>query len=309
MRSRSARLTDSDRLQLRIAVASAAPPTIDSVLRGSGIPVDVVRTSAGGARALVRTGDADGALLAAPVRLVIPSTPTSASLAARLLMERAAGVASGEVAEAPAIQRVDARRDRVDILGADRLKLLVVLLYLVANLSLVLVPLLISEEIERGTIEALLLAATPGDIGAAKALVGLGATGVMVALTVNLGDVTPHDSGVFLAGIGLLAAALLPFGLAAGIALRTTARVSTLMGVVVIAALAPVAVLAVHLPAVLRVAAQIAPTGLAARLLADGLSGRLLYGSPAAACAGLLIWALAGFALLAAQMRNRSAHQ
>jgi ABC-type transport system involved in multi-copper enzyme maturation permease subunit len=270
----------------------------------------------------VREGSAEIALIAGAsfeedvrsgrdpaLTVIVPRTASSTSAFAEALVDPALRALAGQQLPARiALHTVDTNHhDPIDQLGTDRFKLLLVIVYLIANVALILVPTLVAEEHEQGTLDALLMVGSPLDVGAAKALVGITAVSLMVVLTVNLGDITPADGGLFAAGALLLAVVLIGFGLLVGALLRTTARVNIWMGLLILPVIAPAALLGLSMPAPARLILSLTPTAEATRLLANGLTGESVYSQPALSVLGLLAWGAIAYALLVRTLARREA--
>ncbi len=316
--------TGGDRPQVTIAIAGADASLTPALQQAAGDSARLTLTPVGArqAAALVRAGDADIALIAGPgfdddlragrdpeLTVIVPAAVTSASGLAQALVDPTLRQLAGQQLPARvSVHAVDSsNHDPIDRIGSDRFKLLLVVVYLIANVALILVPTLVAEEHEQGTLDALLMVGSPLDVGAAKALVGVAAVSTMVVLTVNLGDIAPADNGLFAAGVLLLAVVLIGFGLLIGAVLRTTARVNTWMGLLILPVIAPAALLGLSLPGALRIALSLTPTAEATRLMANGLSGETIYSQPALSALGLLLWGAIAYGLLVRTLARREA--
>jgi MFS family permease len=127
--------------------------------------------------------------------------------------------------------------DRIDL---SRYFVLASVAMLISFIAFLVVPVILSEEIERKTLDALLLAARPAEVMVAKALVGLLYTLVAVPLTLVLTDLRPEDPLRFTAGALGLAVGLIGFGLLFALALGNANRVNTWSGIAVLVVTIPV---------------------------------------------------------------------
>ena len=311
--------------EVHIAVAGPAPPELVTALRtqaGREANVTVTSTEAREVVKRVRDGDDDAGIVVGtgfltdlkagrhpPLKLILPRSRSSSSAVAVGLVDPALRLLAGQQPPARvAVETVDAGDDGVaDELGADRYTLLVIVVYLIANIALIVVPTLVAEEEEQGTIEALLLAGSPADVAAAKALVGLAAIAITLVLTLVLGDITPADTVLFGAGALMLSVALIGFGLWLGVLLREPTRVNTWMGVLIVPVIAPAVAIGFSLPAVASVAVSLTPPAEGARLLANGLAGETVFEHPLLSVLGLLVWSAIAYALLVRALARREA--
>lgn len=176
---------------------------------------------------------------------------------------------------------------------------------LISFIAFLVVPVILSEEIERKTLDALLLAARPSEILLAKALVGLLYTALAVPLTLLLTGLAPEDPARFVLGAAGLAVSLIGFGLLFALALGNANRVNTWSGVAVIAVTIPVFLVGAPLSRLVTLAVAATPTGAGTRLMVDGMEGEALLGSSAASVAVLLAWAAVGYLVLVRALSRR----
>src|SRR5699024_242115 len=114
-----------------------------------------------------------------------------------------------------------------DDLGLQRYFVLAALMMLIAMIAMLAVPIILAEEAEKKTLEALTLIASYIDVVAAKALVGItyivAGTGLLLALT----QIWPEDPVLFFSGILLLGIALVGLGLLLGGLFKSANQLNT----------------------------------------------------------------------------------
>ena len=192
--------------------------------------------------------------------------------------------------------------DRIEI---SRYFVLVSVAILISFIAFLVVPVILSEEIERKTLDALLLAARPSEILIAKALVGLLYTVVAVPLTLLLTGLGPEDPLRFGVGAVGLAVGLIGFGLLFALALRSANRVNTWSGIAVMVVSIPVFLVGAPLSDPVGAVVAATPTGAGTRLMMDGLQGEALFGASAASLGVLVAWAAVGYLVLVRTLARR----
>ncbi|WP_320671873.1 ABC transporter permease [Patulibacter defluvii] len=297
-------------------VAAALPKDVD---RAIDLKVEREREQPR-ARQQVAKGDVDLAIVvpdglladaragrAPPLTLLArPSPdPTVASLA-DLVPATIARLADRPPAVGVALRPVPAAdQSAYDALGLRRFFALAAVAMLLGMIGLLVTPIVLAEEIDKRTLEALLLAARGGEVLTAKALVGLTYGAVATAGTVLLTRLPVPRPGLFVLGALGLAIALIGFGLWLAYLFRSPDKLNTWMGVLLFPALTPVFLVDAGLSPVVDGILQALPTTQGMRLLVDGAVDQDIFGHHLLAVAVLAVWAVAGFALLARTLQRR----
>lgn len=297
-------------------IATALPRDV-----GRAIDLTVRRTSdPRQARHDVAVGDVDLAIVvpdgllararagrAPPLPLLAqPSpSPTVASLA-DLVPATVARLADRPPAVAVALRAVPAADQSVfDALGLRRYFAIAAVAMLLGMIGLLVTPIVLAEEIDKRTLEALLLAARGNEILTAKALVGIIYGSVATAGTVLLTRLSLPRPELFVIGALGLAVALVGFGLWLAYLFRSPDKLNTWMGLLLFPILTPAFLAGANLPPVADGILQALPTTQGMRLLVDGALDHDVFGNHLLAVAVLAAWALAGFALLSRILQRR----
>lgn len=190
-------------------------------------------------------------------------------------------------------------------LGARRYFVLATVMMMLGMIAVLAVPIILTEEAEKKTLDALLLVANYREVIAAKALVGLAYTALSVALMLVLTRLQPADMATFVAGTGLTAVALIGAGLLLGGIFKTANQVYTWSSLVLIPVIAPPFVAGIPMPAALDAVMRVFPTFQGMRLMTNGLAGRALFGDLHVAYAVIIAWAVVAYGLLAWRLSRR----
>ena len=111
-------------------------------------------------------------------------------------------------------------------LGARKYFVLATVVMMLGMIAVLAVPIILTEEAEKKTLDALLLVANYREVIVAKALVGVAYSAISVALMLALTRLQPADMPTFVAGTGLLAVALIGAGLLLGGVFKTANQVT-----------------------------------------------------------------------------------
>lgn len=191
-------------------------------------------------------------------------------------------------------------------LGFRAAFILAILVMTIGMIAIVVLPMLIAEESERRTLDALLMVGSYADVVVAKTFVGLLymalGTGVLLGLT----RLPPKDAVMFVAAALLLAVSLVGFGLLLGGIFRNANQIYTWSSFFLIPVMAPpFAVVAPDLPPWLSAALRAIPTSEVMRILSNGMAGSEVYKDPYVSVSVIAAWGLAAYALLGWQLARR----
>lgn len=190
-------------------------------------------------------------------------------------------------------------------LGTRKFLVMGTLVLLVAMIAIYLVPVLVTEEAEKKTLNALMMVGSQADVVAAKAVVGVVYTAVSVPLLLVVTGLRPADPALFAAGVIALAVSLIGFGLLFGALVRNMNQLNTWSSVPLMVLIMPTFLVVLELPTWAQWLMAASPSNQAMRLLADGLSGKELMGGWALAFAVIGAWAVAGYGLLLRTLSRR----
>ena len=207
-----------------------------------------------------------------------------------------------------AIERVQAGSGEGGVmgeLGARRYFVLATVVMMLGMIAVLAVPIILTEEAEKKTLDALLLVANYREVIVAKALVGLAYTAISVTLMLALTRLRPADLVTFTAGTGLLAVALIGAGLLLGGLFRTANQVYTWSSIVLIPVIAPPFVAGLPMPAALDLLMRAFPTFQGMRLMTNGLAGEPLFADAWISYVVIAAWAIVAYGLLAWRLSRR----
>ena len=244
--------------------------------------------------------------------LVRPSgAPTTGAIYVTSALEGALRTMAGQ--HAPAVissETVALPRDSTSTmvdLGVRKYLVLGTLIMLIAMIAIYVLPVLLTEEYEKKTADALLLVGTQSDVVAAKVAVGLIYIAVSVPLLLLVTRLAPANVPLFSAGLALLSLTLLGAGLLMGALVRSVNQLNTWSGIPLLIVIMPVFFVGLGLPHWVQTAMSAMPGSQAMKLLVDGLSGQPLYGDSWLSFAVIAAWAVAVYAVLIRTLSRREA--
>ncbi len=245
-----------------------------------------------------------------PTILVIqPTVPSAAS--AFMVNGLESGARALAAQRAPAVIRPEnvavgsADQGVVGQIGPRRYFVLATVVMMIAMIAFLLVPIILTEEAERKTLDALLLVASYGEVILAKALVGVAYTVVAVAVMLGLTRLRPDDMLVFVAGTGLLTIALIGIGLLLGGWFRSANQVYTWSSFFLLPAIGPAFAVGLPVPDAIDAILRVLPTSQAMRPMTNGLVGKELFGEVWLSYLVVALWAIGAYAALAWRLARR----
>lgn len=190
-------------------------------------------------------------------------------------------------------------------LGARRYFVLATVVMMLGMIAVLAVPIILTEEAEKKTLDALLLVANYREVIIGKALVGVAYSAASVALMLALTRLQPVDIPTFVAGTGLLAVSLIGLGLLLGGLFKTAGQVYTWSSVVLLPIIGPAFVAGLPVPDALDLALRAFPTLQGMRVMTNGLAGKPLFGDIWISYVILLVWIAIAYGLLAWRLSRR----
>lgn len=196
----------------------------------------------------------------------------------------------------------------VDAVGLRTYFVLSAIVMLIGFVGMLVVPIILAEEIEKRTLEALLLAARGPEVMAAKVGVGLVYSAVATLITVLLTGITVERPALFVLGVAGTALSVVGLGLVMAYLFRSADKLNTWGWVVLMPFLAPAFLAGVPgLPGWAETLVQILPTGQGMRMMVDGALSTDVFGDVGIALALFVAWAAAGLGLLGWILQRRGA--
>lgn len=190
-------------------------------------------------------------------------------------------------------------------IGPRRYFVLATLVMMIGMIAILAVPIMLTEETERKTLDALLLVGSYLEVIVAKAIVGLAYVAVSVAVMLGLTRLRPEDMLTFVTGTGLLALALIGIGLLLGGLFRNAQQVYTWSSVILIPVISPAFVVGLPVPDAVEAALRLFPTSQGMRIIANGLTGKPFFSDTWVSFIVVGLWALGAYGLLAWRLARR----
>ena len=177
--------------------------------------------------------------------------------------------------------------------------------FVVVMVALFVVPVILTEEAERKTLDALVLIASGLDVVVAKALVGLAYAAVAVLLLLGLTRSAVAEPLAFAGALFLLAVALIGLGLLLGGLFRSVTQLNTWSSLILIPFVAPVFAVGLPVPAWVDVLLAALPTGAGTRLALDAWLGEPFFGAAWRSVLVVAAWVVAAYALVLWRLARR----
>jgi ABC-2 type transport system permease protein len=194
-----------------------------------------------------------------------------------------------------------------DRLGPRKYFVLVAIVMEIAMISMFAVPIILTEEVEKRTIDALALVSSYLDIVAAKALVGITYIVVAVGWLVALTRISPERIALFAAAVAALSVTLIGFGLLIGGLFHSANQLNTWGGVIILPILAPAFAVGLPIPGWLEKIFEAIPTSQAVRVMVDSLTNQSFFGGTWLSFVVMVLWALVAYAVLIQRLQRREA--
>lgn len=314
---------------ITVAIATADATELPTTLRTiAGSSVDFKFNdfpSAAAVRAQVEAKKADVGLVvpagfdaavadgSAPTLVVV--RPTGSSTLGAIYMASAIDGALRSMAgqHAPAVVATEAVQPASDAasvmtnLGIRKYLVLGTLIMVIAMIAIYILPVLLTDEFEKKTADALLMVGTQSDVVAAKVLVGLIYIAVSVPLLLLVTQMAPSNVPLFVGAVAALSVTLVGFGLLLGALVRTVSQLNTWSTIPLLLVILPVFFVALDMPSWMQTVIGATPGNQAMRLLVDGLTGQAMYGGWMLAFGVMAAWAVIIYAALIRTLTRREA--
>ncbi len=316
---------EPERLGVTIALHAEAASELPAVLQslaGEGIRLDLKTVAREvDLRTLIEQGDVDAGLQipagfdaavrqgdAPPLSVLLPASPTFGSTFLAASLDEALRRLSGRAP--PAVLRIEQVEKRnkdlvVDQLGPRRYLVLNAVIMLIGMITVLVLPIILTEETEQGTLDALTMVASQTEVVAAKALVGVLYTALAVSIMLPLTGVRPEEPAMFAAAVAALSVTLVAFGLLLGGLFRSTTQLNTWSGLFLVPLILPPFLAGAPLPAAVSVLVQVVPTTHGFRIAANALIGQAIFQNTWASFLALAAWAVVVYALVVWRIARR----
>lgn len=245
------------------------------------------------------------------VTVVRPTTPTYATDVITAAIEPAVARMAGrappvaiDVTSAAAAGQPTSIADKI---GVRTWAILGSIVTMLAMIGMLAVPVILAEETEKKTLDALVLIASYAEVIVAKALVGVAYSAVMVPLLLAITGVRPSDWLLFLVAVALLAVVLIGLGLLMAGLFKSANQLNTWSGVLLLPVIAPAFAIGLPTPDWVQTLMGALPSGQAAKLLINSAASEQAFPHNPAYIAGLVAWGALAYGLLLWQLRRRQA--
>jgi hypothetical protein len=198
-------------------------------------------------------------------------------------------------------------RSVIDVLGVRIWAVFAAIVMMISMISMLAVPVILAEETEKRTLDALVLIASYGEVILAKALVGAFYVAVMVPLLLAITHLKPDEPLLFAVTIALLSATLIGFGLLLAGFFKNANQLNTWSGVILLPVVAPAFSVGLPVPRTVERLASVFPTGGGTKLLLDSASKESLFSGTATSFLVIVVWGAVAYALLYWQLSRRQA--
>lgn len=243
--------------------------------------------------------------------IVLPPAPSlGGALLASLVDPVTRAMAGGDAPVALVVDRapvVAEDQPLIERLGLRNWAMALSLLLLVSVVALFVVPIILAEESEKKTLDALVMIASYPEVTVAKALVGAALVAMTSLLLVAVTQMAIARPVVLAAGMVGLAVVLIGAGLLMAGVFRTVAQLNTWSGLVMSALLVPAFISDMPVPGWVQTAASFLPTAAGMRLVMEGLAEQPLYAGMVWPALVLGFWFVAIYALVVWRLARRAA--
>ncbi|HUQ42522.1 MAG TPA: ABC transporter permease [Candidatus Limnocylindrales bacterium] len=263
--------------------------------------------------AFVLPADIDDAIRAGrspAIAVVQPETPGAAASFVQSSLQEGARTLAGQ--KPPAVvtsENVDtggsADAGVMNEMGPRRYFVLATVVMMLGMISMLAVPIMLTEEAEKKTLDALLLVGSYLEVIVTKALVGLAYAALSVTLMLALTRMRPEGMLTFVAGTGLLALALIGVGLLIGGLFRSAQQVYSWSSIMLLPVIGPAFAVGLPVPDALDAVFKALPTSQGMRIMTNGLAGKPLFADEGVSFLIVGLWAAAAYGLLAWRLSRR----
>ncbi|HEY7033569.1 MAG TPA: ABC transporter permease [Thermomicrobiales bacterium] len=218
-----------------------------------------------------------------------------------------AGQQAPAAIEVAPVPLTTAGRSVIDVLGVRVWAVYAAIVMMISMIAMLAVPVILAEEAEKRTLDALVLIASYAEVIAAKALVGAFYVAVMVPLLLAITKLKPAEPLLFALTTALLSATLIGFGLLLAGFFKNANQLNTWSGVILLPVVAPAFSVGLPTPPLIEHLASLFPTGAGTKLLLDSASTESLFSGTALSFLVIIVWGVVAYALLYWQLSRRQA--
>lgn len=192
-------------------------------------------------------------------------------------------------------------------LGPRQYFVLAAIIMLIGMNAMLVVPLILAEEAEKKTLDALVMVASYVDVVIAKAMVGLFYVSISTVLLLTLTGLSIAEPLLFAAAVLLFATSLIGIGLLIGSMFTNANQVNTWAGFFLLPVIAPAFMVGFPFPDAVDTVLSVLSTSQAMRVMINAVSGQTLFPDMWLSLAVLLVWTVVAYGLLWLRLSRREA--
>ena len=306
------------------ADASSLPATMCSALSGTvDLSLRQVRDAAE-ARSLVSAESADVGLIipagfdaavqrgeTPPLTVIRPESPGSGASITLAALDQSLRLMAGQ--RTPAMVQIEVAPSQqtgivavMEQVGLRQYFVLSAVVMLIGMITMLAVPIVLAEEREKKTLEALVMVASYPEVVSAKALLGVVYAAIAIPLLLGITRVLPGNALSFIATFGLLSVGLIGFGLLLG-SLFTANQLNTWGSLFLLPLILPAFLVGIPLPGIVEQIFLLLPSTHAMRLALNSLSATSIYPNPWLSYVVIILWGVLAYGLLLWRLSRREA--
>ena len=299
--------------QLQQAVGSAANVHLQAEPNADAVQATVVDKEDADIGLVIPTGfdEAVKAGQSPELTVILPAKPTlSGSLIAGLI-DPVLRATAGELPPAN-IHIVSAApnpadQNLIDAIGLRTWAVVGSLALSVVMVAMFAVPMVLAEETEKKTLDALVMIASYAEVVIAKALLGLVLVAVTAMILVQVTSLDIVRPAMMLLGLAIMAAALIGAGLLMAGIFKSTAQINTWSGLVVLPFVAPAFIVGLPVAGWVEKLATAFPTGAGTKVLLNSVSDTTYFPNTLLYVAIMIAWGALFYGLLLIRLNRRQA--
>lgn len=195
----------------------------------------------------------------------------------------------------------------IDKVGLRTWSVLAAVAMMIGMIAMLAIPVVLAEENEKKTLDALVMIASYGEVVAAKAALGVFYIVVMVPLLFAITRQHVERTPLFVAAVAFLGVALIGFGLLLAGFFKSANQLNTWSGIFLLPVIAPAFIVGLPTPDLLEKVAVATPTGAAMKLFMNSATDERVFGGNLVSFVVIAAWAVVAYALLMWQLSRRQA--
>ena len=245
------------------------------------------------------------------LRVIHPPTANFAADYATAALEPALRLMAGQAPPAKialeAVAEPEESETAIDMLGIREWSVLVSVVLMIGMIAMLAIPVILAEETERKTLDALVMIASYREVVVAKAALGVFYISVMIPLLFALTQRLPERVPMFVVTAALLGIALIGFGVLLAGLFKNANQLNTWSGLILMPVLGPAFAIGLPVPDAIETVAELTPTGAGMKLLMNSAADARIFSGEAALLLVIVVWGVAAYALLLWQLSRRQA--